>query len=75
MFWVSLLTAFSNFTCFFICCTILILSCTHEHFRLAEAVSIEMANIIFDKAAQKVIKDAIKHARLVSTALYYTQVL
>jgi hypothetical protein len=46
-----------------------------EHFRLAESVSLESANIVFDKAAQKVIKDAIKHARLVFTALYYSQVL
>jgi hypothetical protein len=35
----------------------------------------EMANIVFDKVAQKVIKDAIKHTCLVSTALYYSQVL
>jgi hypothetical protein len=42
---------------------------------LKEGIIIEMANIIFDKAAQKVIKDAIKHVRLVSTALYYSQVL
>jgi hypothetical protein len=32
----------------------------------------EMANIVFDKVTRKVIKDAIKHARLVSTALYYS---
>jgi hypothetical protein len=30
----------------------------------------EMANIVFDKVAQKVIKDAVKHAYLVSTALF-----
>ncbi len=36
-----------------------------ENFCLAEGVSIEMANIVFDKTAWKVIKDAIKHARLV----------
>jgi hypothetical protein len=42
---------------------------------LAEGVSLEMASIVFDKATQKVIKDAVKHARLVSTALYYTEVL
>jgi hypothetical protein len=35
----------------------------------------KMANIVFKKAAWKVIKDAIKYARLVSTALYYSQVL
>jgi hypothetical protein len=36
---------------------------------------LEAANIVFDKATQKVIKDAVKHARLVSTVLYYTKVL
>ncbi len=46
-----------------------------EHFCLAEGVSLEAANIVFNKAARKVIKDAVKHARLVSTALYYTKVL
>jgi hypothetical protein len=74
MFWVSLLATFSNFTCFLLCCAILILSCLQEHFCLAEDVSIEMANIVFDKAVRKVIKDAIKHAHLVSTTLYYSQV-
>ena len=44
-------------------------------FCLVEGISLESANIVFDKAAQKVIKDAIKHARLVFTALYYSQVL
>jgi hypothetical protein len=47
----------------------------YEHFRLAEDVKEEMANIIFNKAARKVIKDAVKHAHLVSTAFYYSQVL
>jgi hypothetical protein len=42
---------------------------------LAEGVSEEMANIFVNKALHKVMKDAIKHARLVSTALYYSQVL
>jgi hypothetical protein len=51
MFWVSLLATFLNFTCFFLYCAILILSCTHEHFCLVEGISIEMANIVFDKAA------------------------
>jgi hypothetical protein len=46
----------------------------HEHFRLVKAVSMETTNIVFDKAVRKVIKGAIKHARLVSTALYYSQV-
>jgi hypothetical protein len=58
-----------------LCCAILILSCMQEHFHLAEDVSLESTNIAFDKAVQKVIKDAIKHTRLVSTALYYSQVL
>jgi hypothetical protein len=39
---------------------------------LAEGVSMEMSNIVFDKAARKVIKDIVKHVSLVSTALYYT---
>jgi hypothetical protein len=42
---------------------------------LAEGVSLETANIVFDKVEQKVIKDTIKHAYIVSTALYYSQVL
>jgi hypothetical protein len=45
-----------------------------KYFCLAEDVSIKMANIVFDKAARKVIKDVTKHACLVSTALYYSQV-
>jgi hypothetical protein len=43
-----------------------------DHFRLVEGISLETANIVFNKAPQKVIKDAIKHTRLVSTALYYS---
>jgi hypothetical protein len=38
-----------------------------DHFRLAESISMDMPNIVFDKVAQKVIKDAIKHACLIST--------
>jgi hypothetical protein len=34
-----------------------------------------MPNIVFNKAACKVIKDAVKHACLVSITLYYSQVL
>jgi hypothetical protein len=44
-------------------------------FCLAEVVSLDAANIIFDKAVQKVIKDAINHVHLVSTTLNYTEVL
>jgi hypothetical protein len=72
---VSLLATFSTFNCFLFCCAILILSCTQEHFHLAKGVGLEMANTVFDKATWKVIKDAIIHACLVSTALYYSQVL
>jgi hypothetical protein len=68
MFWVSLVATFSNFNCFLLCCAILILSCTYKHFCLAEGISIEMANIVFDKAAQKVIEDAVKHSHLVLLA-------
>jgi hypothetical protein len=75
MFWLSLLAIFSNFSCFLFCCTILILSCTHEHFSLVEGVIWETANIIFDKAAWKVIKDVVKYTCLISTALYYSHVL
>jgi hypothetical protein len=50
MFCVSLLAIFSNFTCFLLCCTVLILSCTQEHFHLAEGVSLKTDNIVFDKA-------------------------
>jgi hypothetical protein len=31
-----------------------------------------MANIVFNKAVRKVIKDAVKHARLVSISVFYT---
>jgi hypothetical protein len=34
-----------------------------------------MSNIVFNKVARKVIKDVVKHACLVSKALYYSQVL
>jgi hypothetical protein len=34
-----------------------------------------MANIVFEKVVPKVIEDAIKHTHLMSTALYYSQVL
>jgi hypothetical protein len=64
LFWVSLLAIFSDFTYFLLCCATLILSCTHEHFHLAEGVSLEVANIVFDKAVQKVIKDTVKHHAL-----------
>jgi hypothetical protein len=64
-----------KFICFLYCSAILILSYTQDHFCLVEGVSKEMANIVFSKAAQKVIKNAVKHACLISTSLYYSQVL
>jgi uncharacterized membrane protein len=75
MFSVSLLAIFSNFTYFLLCCVILILSSTQDHFHLVEGISLETTNIVFNKVAQKVKKDTVKHAHLVSTALYYSQVL
>jgi hypothetical protein len=72
---VGLLATFLYFTYFLLCCATLILSCTQEHFCLAKCVSSEAANIAFDIAVQKVIKDIIKLDCLVSTALYYTEVL
>jgi hypothetical protein len=45
-----------------------------EYYRLADDISEDEANLIFNNAAQKVIKDAFKHARCISVASYYTQV-
>jgi hypothetical protein len=45
-----------------------------EYYRLADGISEDEANLIFNNAAQKVIKDAFKHARCISVASYYTQV-
>jgi hypothetical protein len=50
----------------------LILFCMHEHYRLANGVSEDEANLVFNNAAWKVIKDAFKHARCISVASYYT---
>jgi hypothetical protein len=44
----------------------------HEHYRLADGVSKDEANLIFSNAAHKLIKDAFKHARCISVASYYT---
>jgi hypothetical protein len=53
LFWVSLLAIFLDFTYFLLCWATLILSCTQEYFHLAEGISLEKANIVFDKVAQK----------------------
>jgi hypothetical protein len=44
-----------------------------EHYHLANDVSEDEANLFFNNATQKVIKDAFKHARCISIASYYTQ--
>jgi hypothetical protein len=41
-----------------------------EYFRLVEGISLDAVNIVFGNVTWKVIKDTVKHARLVSTALY-----
>jgi hypothetical protein len=45
-----------------------------EHYRFADGVSEDEANLIFNNATRKVIKDVFKHARCISVASYYTQV-
>jgi hypothetical protein len=45
-----------------------------EHYCLANGVSEDEANLVFNNAAQKVIKDAFKHVRCISVASYYTHV-
>jgi hypothetical protein len=44
-----------------------------EHYRLADSVSEDEANLVFNNATYKVIKDAFKHAYCISVASYYTQ--
>jgi hypothetical protein len=45
-----------------------------EHYRLADNVSDDEANLIFNNAEQKVIKDTFKHACCISVAFYYARV-
>jgi hypothetical protein len=45
-----------------------------EHYRLADGISEDEDNLIFNNVTQKVIKDAFKHVRCISVASYYTQV-
>jgi hypothetical protein len=42
-----------------------------EHYRLADGVG-EEANLVFNNARQKVIKDTFNHAHYISVASYYT---
>jgi hypothetical protein len=41
---------------------------------LANGISMDATNLVFNKATQKVIKDTFKHARCISIATYYSQV-
>jgi hypothetical protein len=52
----------------------LILFCMQEDYRLADGVSEDEANLVFNNATWKVIKEAFKHARCIYVASYYTQV-
>jgi hypothetical protein len=45
-----------------------------EHYHLADGISEDEANLVFNNATWKVIKDTFKHARCISVAYYYTQV-
>jgi hypothetical protein len=42
-----------------------------EHYRLADGISEDEANLVFNNAAWKVIKNAFKHARCICVATYY----
>jgi hypothetical protein len=42
---------------------------------LAEGISEDVASIVFNEAARKVIKDAVKHALLVPISVFYTKVM
>jgi hypothetical protein len=45
-----------------------------KHCRLADRVREDIASLVFNNAACKVIKDAFKHAHCISIASYYTRV-
>jgi hypothetical protein len=45
-----------------------------EHYRLADSIGEDEANLIFNNATQKLIKDAFKHVCCISIASYYTHV-
>jgi hypothetical protein len=50
-------------------------NCIQELYRLTEGVSEQVASVVFHNSAQKVVKDAIKHARFQSIAYYHRNVL
>jgi hypothetical protein len=43
-----------------------------EHYCLANSIGEDKANVVFNNATQKVIKDAFKHAHYIFVASYYT---
>jgi hypothetical protein len=43
-----------------------------EHYCLADSIGEDKANVVFNNATQKVIKDAFKHAHYIFVASYYT---
>jgi hypothetical protein len=45
-----------------------------KHYRLADGVSDDEANLIYNNVVRKVITDAFKHTRCISAASYYTLV-
>jgi hypothetical protein len=45
-----------------------------EHYCLADGISEDEDNLVFNHASRKVIKDAFKHACCISIASYYTPV-
>jgi hypothetical protein len=45
-----------------------------EHYGLADGISENEANLVFNNAAWKVIKDSFKHTRYIFIASYNTQV-
>jgi hypothetical protein len=45
-----------------------------EHYRLADGIRKDEANLVFSNATRKVIKDVFKLARCIFVASYYTQV-
>jgi hypothetical protein len=45
-----------------------------EHYRLADGITEDEANLIINNATWKVIQNAFKHVCCISVASYYTQV-
>jgi hypothetical protein len=57
------------------CCANLIVHFVHELYRLPEGVSEDNTSLVFNNSAQKVVKDAIKHATYQSVTYYYRREL